>query len=495
MTEFTELIDLAAERLRAAVVAANDDFFAEKENLIKPAEAVFLPDEYTERGKWMDGWESRRRREPGHDWAIVRLGVAGIVRGVVVDTAHFKGNNPEAASIEAALIGRPASLAELEDPATEWIEILPKSPLRGDFKNTFAIQSPYAFDHVRLHIYPDGGVARLRVHGEPVVRWGRMPTGEGLFDLAAAAHGANVLACSDMFFGERRNLVMPGEPRNMGEGWETRRRRGPGHDWALIRLAARGRVQRIELDTMHFKGNAPARVMIEGTGGEPDAGEWRVLVSERPVLPHARHLYIDEVEDAGELTHVRLNVHPCGGVARLRLWGELSGAERERQGLRALNALPPRVAERELVACCGSTAWARAMNEARPFASVEALRAAADRIWAGLAATDQLEAFAAHPRIGERKAGSDAHARWSRSEQSRAAAASAETLEALAQANLDYEQKYGFVFLICATGKSADEILAAARKRLAHTRDQELRIAAEEQAKITELRLTRLLRS
>jgi allantoicase len=246
---------------------------------------------------------------------------------------------------------------------------------------------------------------------------------------------------------------------------------------------------------MHFKGNAPARIMIEGTDGDPASGTWRTLVAERAVLPHARHFYLEEVEDAGELSHVRLNVYPCGGVARLRLWAELSADERERQGLRVLNALPPRSAERELLACCGSGAWAREMRDARPFASVAALRETADRIWASLSDADRLQAFAAHPRIGERKTGADAHARWSRAEQSRAASASSETLEALASVNAEYEAKHGFVFLICATGKSAEEVLEAARSRLSTSREEELRVAAGEQSKITQLRLTRLLRS
>jgi allantoicase len=270
----------------------------------------------------------------------------------------------------------------------------------------------------------------------------------------------------------------------------------------VIRLAARGHVRRILLDTMHFKGNAPASAMLEGTRAEvgplelpPESAVWSPIVALTPLHPHARHVFIDEVEDAGELTHVRLNVYPCGGVARLRLFGELALDERERQGLRWLNALPPRAAERELLTCCGSSSWAGSMAEARPFDSVEALRGAADRVWSALGADDRLQAFCAHPRIGDKKPGADAHARWSRSEQSRAAAASPETLAALAQANRDYEAKLGFVFLICATGKSADEILDAARERLGHSRDQELEIAAQEQAQITQLRLTRLLAS
>jgi allantoicase len=502
MTDFSELLDLAAERLRAAVISANDDFFAEKENLIKAADPLFLPHEYTARGKWMDGWESRRRREPGHDHCIVRLGAPGIVRGVVVETTHFKGNHPEACAIDACSFGGPASADALLDPDLEWVEILPRSALRGDAKNSFPIECAYAFDHVRLSIFPDGGVSRLRVHGEPVVRFGRLPVGDGLIDLAAAAHGGHVLAASDMFFGPRHNLVMPGEPRNMGEGWETRRRRGPGHDWVVLALAARGCVRRIEVDTMHFKGNAPASCMIEGTYADvnglalpPQSSEWRTLLPLVPLLPHTRQLFIEQVEELGQLSHVRLNLHPDGGVARLLLHGELDGDERERQGLRWLNALPPRRAARELLACCGSSAWATQLAGARPFGDTEALFAAADRIWNQLAEVDWLEAFAAHPRIGERKPATGRSASWSRAEQSRAASGSPHALDALTRESRDYEARFGFVFLICASDKSADEILASLGERIVHERAAELGIAAGEQRKITQLRLQRLLTS
>ena len=101
MTDFTELIDLASDRLGAVVLSATDDFFAPKENLLKASEPLWLPDKYVDTGKWMDGWETRRHRAPDHDWCVIRLGAPGIVRGIVADTAHFKGNFPERCSLEA----------------------------------------------------------------------------------------------------------------------------------------------------------------------------------------------------------------------------------------------------------------------------------------------------------------------------------------------------------------------------------------------------------
>ena len=210
------LIDLAAARVGGRALRANDEFFAPKENLLAPGRGVFIEGKYTSRGKWMDGWETRRRRTPGHDWCIVRLGIPGVIRAVTVDTNHFRGNHPEACSLDASV-------------RNQWVEILSRSPLHGHAENEFQIASDARVTEVRLNIYPDGGVARLRVWGEARPDWSRLA--HRRIDLAAVGHGTVPVAASDEFFGEPLNLVMPGRPANMGDGWETKRRRGPGHDW------------------------------------------------------------------------------------------------------------------------------------------------------------------------------------------------------------------------------------------------------------------------
>ena len=304
--EFLELIDLASERLGAASVSANDEFFASKDNLIKASAPVWKEDAYTDRGKWMDGWETRRRRDvtrETHDWCVVRLGVRGIVKGVDVDTAFFRGNFPESCSLDVG-------------DGAEWREVLAGAALCGDTHNLFAIHDAPAATHVRLRIYPDGGVARLRVYGEVVADWGRLCR-RGDVDLAAAEHGGLVVACSDMFFGSRHNLIMPGDATHMGDGWETRRRRGPGYDWTIVRLGTRGTIRRIEVDTRHFKGNAPAACSLEGGDGE----RWRELLPRTPLEPHTRHTFEDDVRPIGDVTHARFNIYPDGGVGRLRLFG------------------------------------------------------------------------------------------------------------------------------------------------------------------------------
>ena len=493
--DFTDLPDLACETLGGAALLCNDEFFAEKENLLRAHPAEWKDHAYTDRGKWMDGWETRRRREPGYDWCIVRLGLPGIIRGVVVDTAFFRGNYPASCSIEACTIDEPLDLAALD--RARWVEILPNKPLSGDSKNRFVIACNERFTHVRLNIFPDGGVARLRVHGEVVPDWARLRRLGGPIDLAALEHGAVVELCSDMFFGSRHNLIKPGPSRTMADGWETRRRRGPGNDWALVRLAAPGTIERLEVDTSHFKGNAPGRIVVEGCmhpGGpiEHPAQEhgWRVLLV-TPVQPHRRHLFDEELRRIGVVSHVRLSVFPDGGVARLRCWGHL--ADEPAPGLERLNALGRAEAVAALARCCASTAWATAMADARPFADAPAMLRAAERAWWPLGEADWLEAFAGHPRIGERKEAVAGTAAWSQGEQAGVAGAADDVARALHDANEAYERKHGFVFLICATGRSAGEMLAAIQSRLGHARADELRIAAEEQAKITRLRLGKLL--
>jgi allantoicase len=320
MEDFRQLVNLASERLGAAVLAANDDFFAPKENLVRDSAAVFREGEYTDRGKWMDGWETRRRREPGYDWAIVRLALPGVLRGVVVDTAHFKGNYPESCSIEAC-----EAPAELGGAA--WTEILPKTPLAGDRENPFPVTSGGRSTHLRLNIFPDGGVARLRAFGLVLPDWDRAAR-EGVVDLAAIENGGLVVAASDMFFGSRHNLILPGRGRDMSDGWETRRRRGPGHDWAIVKLGRPGTIRAVEVDTIHFKGNAPGSCSIDvaaasgAAEGELPASDsaWRPLLPQTPLRPHALHRFEGEIRDAGEATHARLSIYPDGGVSRLRLY-------------------------------------------------------------------------------------------------------------------------------------------------------------------------------
>ncbi|MBL8745829.1 MAG: allantoicase [Phycisphaerae bacterium] len=339
LTHFTDLIDLAAERTGGRALLASDEFFAEKENLLKPGRGVFVEGRYTDRGKWMDGWESRRKRTPGNDWCIIRLGLPGIVRGVTVDTNHFKGNAPEAVSIDACDAPRdetPEALARRSD----WRTLVPRTRIEPHLENKIEVNDPARCTHLRLNIFPDGGVARFRAFGEVVPDWTSILARNNAVDLAAVEHGGQPMGCSDAFFSEPRNLIMPGRSECMGDGWETRRRRGPGYDWVVIRLGRRGVIERILLDTNHFKGNYPDTCDIEVCDapgateehlrpGATNGPSWRTLLPRTKLAAHEERIFERELLDKNPVTHLRLNIHPDGGVSRLRVFGRpVAGADR-----------------------------------------------------------------------------------------------------------------------------------------------------------------------
>jgi allantoicase len=329
MSDWVHLPDLAGRSLGGAVVAANDEFFAAKENLILPEPAAPRSG-FGHRGKEYDGWETRRRRTPGHDWAIVRLGVPGIVAGVVIDTAHFTGNYPPRASLEGAAVENHPSVAELEK--ADWQCLLPPTELAGDTANAFPVESARRITHVRLNLHPDGGVARLRVHGTALPDPRLVDCGP--FDLAALEFGARITGVSNDFYGRPEQLLAPGLARSMGEGWETARRRDDGHDWVEIALACEGVVTLAELDTSYFLGNAPGTAALTGL---TDGGEVPVLSRTR-LQPDTRHRFV--LPGGPAVRTVRLDVFPDGGMARLRLWGRPTAAGRAELGRRWFDALP-----------------------------------------------------------------------------------------------------------------------------------------------------------
>jgi allantoicase len=337
---FVGLVDLASAAFGGSALGASDDFFGGVDNLVRPEPARFEPDRYTERGKWMDGWESRRKRGGGHDWCVVELGAPGQIRAFDVDTHHFVGNHPPFAAIDALRAPRGTTLERLL--GMRWRPLVAQSPLAAGSHNLFTAEPGEDASHVRLSIFPDGGVARLRAFGtvtpfsiEPEIdEVSRVEGADGLVDLAALRNGAAALASSDARFGAMNNLLMPGRARHMGEGWETRRARAPEHrnDWILVKLAARGTVRLVEIDTNHYKGNFPERVAlaaIDAPGAAITdlvrAGGWETILSSGPLRADHRHFFRGEIARHAPVSHVRLDVFPDGGVSRLRLWGALDG--------------------------------------------------------------------------------------------------------------------------------------------------------------------------
>ncbi|MEH1017195.1 allantoicase [Micromonospora sp. CPCC 206060] len=312
------LVDLASRAMGGSVVYANDESFADRENLINPGPARFNPRDFGAKGQVYDGWETRRRRESGSDHAIVRLGAPGLVHTVLVDTAHFTGNYPPQAAVDGCCVDGYPSPAELA--TAQWFPLVDRSDLTGDAVHTFPVGEPNRqarVTHLRLTIFPDGGVARLRAHGVPLFDPDLLPA---VFDLAAAEYGGRVVDCSDRFYGSPGNLLLPGLAVNMGDGWETRRRRDDGNDWVLVELAGAGGVHLLELDTTHFKGNAPG-------WAEVTDGNGRTLLPRTRLQPDTRHRF--RVTDPGPVDRLRLDIHPDGGMARLRAYGSLTAPARD----------------------------------------------------------------------------------------------------------------------------------------------------------------------
>jgi allantoicase len=321
---FGHWVRLEQPRLGTRVVYATDDFFADKSRLIDAAEAVFIPDKYDDHGKWMDGWESRRKRIPGHDYCVIRLGIPGRIHGFDIDTRHFTGNFPPQASIDACV-------SDDEVPETGWESLLPRVDLTGNSQHRLPVDNAGTWTHLRLNIFPDGGVARLRVYGEVKPDWSRYDPDDFL-DLLAVENGGRALRCNDEHFGSMHNLNLSGRGINMGDGWETARRRVPGNDWVILALGHPGTVERIEIDTAHFKGNYPDCAALQAATTkttdplsiEKESIDWPFLLPRTKLGMDQQHFFDKELANVGVVSHVRLSIYPDGGVSRLRVFGRLA---------------------------------------------------------------------------------------------------------------------------------------------------------------------------
>ncbi|XP_029451667.1 probable allantoicase isoform X2 [Rhinatrema bivittatum] len=371
--DFVQLNDLASETVGGKVLFATDDWFAVAENLLKRRNPEFKADVFTEFGKWMDGWETRRKRIPGHDWCIIQLGVPGIIYGFDVDTRFFTGNYAPRMSIQAASLkqedlpelpsrgermGTAASDQEFESvtklKSDTWMTLVPMRELKAGYLDTshnyFSVQSKQRWTHIRLNIYPDGGIARLKVYGIGQQDWSAVGPND-LEDLLAMANGGVCLGFSDAHFGHPKNLIGLGRANDMEDGWETARRldRPPvlkvddngilqvsGSEWTIFRLAHPGIISQIEIDTNHFKGNFPDSCKIDATVLTPQEEnegikqkwnikqglKWKPLLSVTKLKPHKRHFFEGStIKLYDVITHVRFTIAPDGGVSRLRLWG------------------------------------------------------------------------------------------------------------------------------------------------------------------------------
>ncbi len=471
------MTDLVSSAVGGRIVECNDEFFAEASNLLNLLPPVWKEGKYTDRGKWMDGWETRRRREPGHDWCVVVLGLPGQIEKVTVDTSYFTGNYPEEFSLEGCGVGADGLLDE-----AEWVELIPKSPLEGDSVAEFPLDSIGRVTYLRLNIFPDGGVARLRVEGSPIPSMDEVCPDKGPIDLASLLVGGEALDASDSHYSPPSNMLRTTDPAGMWDGWETKRRRGPGHDWATFRLGLAGVVEEVTVDTRHFKGNAPGWVSVHVS---EDGEQWAEVVVRAPVEAHTVNRLV--LAEATHATLLKLDIHPDGGVARLRVMGRADREAAVERRIQYLNALLDQPVAHFFYTACASTSWVETMTASRPFGLASDVLETAERSFDDLAEDDWLEAFAGHPRIGER---GDSTAN---KEQAGAAGAAESTVKVLVEINRKYEGKFGFTYIVYATGKTAEEMLSIARERLGNDRSTEVAHAVDQQRLITETRLRRML--
>ncbi|CAN5465702.1 allantoicase [soil metagenome] len=317
------LVDLAARALGGSVIAASDESFGPKESLLLAADPAFIPGTFDLRGEVVDGWETRRHAGPAGDWALLRLGAAGRVHAVDVDTRFFTGNHPSGCRVDGAALS-PAD--DPRDPAVAWFPLVRSTALKPDSRNILAVADHRRVTHVRLHLESDGGVARLRVYGDVIVDPAELA--DVTVEMSGVENGGIMVWSSDTFYSDARALIAPGRPQTMGDGWETRRRRDIGpesHDAVIIALAAEADLQRIEVDTTWFVFNASAQACVLGTRERPDDGTswWTVpfdvTVLQRTTLePDRRRQFTVDVRG---VTALRLQAYPDGGIARLRALG------------------------------------------------------------------------------------------------------------------------------------------------------------------------------
>lgn len=325
--------NLASEDAGARALNCSDEFFAAAQRCLQASSPIFIAGKFDDHGKWMDGWETRRRRQGGHDFVVIQLAYPGRLYGLDIDTSHFTGNFPRAASVQACCSTTPP------DASTVWTEIVSPMSLSGNSHHFVELNDARTWSHLRLNIYPDGGVARFRAYGQAVIDWSQQDP-DALHEVSALHNGGRVVACSNAHYGPPFRLLLPGRGVNMGDGWETRRRREPGHDWCIIELGHGVQVEQIEIDTAHFKGNYPDRVSVHAAwcAEAPDqtlttqAMFWPELLPEQPAQMDRQHHYgADVLRPIGPVTHVRVNMIPDGGISRVRILGRLHMQDRPGQ--------------------------------------------------------------------------------------------------------------------------------------------------------------------
>ena len=317
------LIDLAQSRLGSKIVYKTDEFFAPAKRIINPWPPVFKEGVFDKHGKWMDGWETRRKRTKGYDFLILKLGKPGVIKKVDVDTSYFSGNHPKQISLQAC-----SSNKKIPDRKTKWSTIVGKSKTKANSHHFFNVKNKNYFTHVKLNIFPDGGVARLRIYGSMKIK---NKLSNKIQNLTSVLNGAVPIACNNEHFGRAENILAPGIGKNMGDGWETRRSRGKNFDWIIIKCGTPGKINKIQLDTHHFKGNYPDKCSIQAAYINDkvpkekivkNSKNWNLMLHKVKLHAHKKHNFKNNIMNKKKINFIRINIFPDGGISRVRFFGK-----------------------------------------------------------------------------------------------------------------------------------------------------------------------------
>jgi allantoicase len=318
-------INLAEPRLGSKVIFKTDDFFASASRIINPNPPIFKEGVFDKHGKWMDGWETRRRRRKGFDYLIIKLGKPGKIFNVDIDTAHFSGNQPTHASLQACYSNK-----KKPNNKSRWITILNKKKLDPNKNHNFNIKNKSIFTHIKLNIYPDGGVARLRIFGE--IEMKNVNFGSKMINLCSMLNGASIIGCNNEHFGRAENILAPGKGKNMGDGWETKRSRGKNFDWLIIKFGYPGKINKIEIDTHHFKGNYPDSCSVQAAYISKKisnnsivrkSNKWKLLLNKAKLNANKKHSFNSKTMQKNKINFIRINIYPDGGISRIRAFGKV----------------------------------------------------------------------------------------------------------------------------------------------------------------------------
>ena len=272
----------------------------------------------------MDGWETRRKRNKGHDYLILQLGKPGKINKVDIDTSYFNGNQPSKVSLEACF-----NKNKIPNKNTKWIKILNKKSTKPNSHHFFSIKNKSTFTHVKLNIFPDGGVARLRIYGTMKVK---KKFGKKIINLTSILNGAVPIACNNEHFGRAENILAPGTGKNMGDGWETRRSRGKNFDWLILKCATQGKISKIQIDTHHFKGNYPDKCSLQAAYVNNKASsnaiinsskKWKFLLNKVKLQAHKKHNFENKLMKNKKVNYIKINIFPDGGISRIRVFGRM----------------------------------------------------------------------------------------------------------------------------------------------------------------------------